>query len=193
MRSNTTAGRTTRSRGGRNTAQELAQVPVASNSEKSPESSEIEHFVDVSDPMTARETLRSITSQHHSNSPVRSRQDRRRLREEKEREVLERRMQAQTEPEEEEVSEKKEEPWMRRLKKNTGDKTSNEPFKFDDALASARDDKKNNFFPVDPTFGVFPAVSDMPLSTVEADTLDYDDGTTPLSMGENKLDFSTIS
>lgn len=190
MRSNTSTNpRSNRTRGGRNTARELAQV--AREKEKSPEAS-VDGFDD------------HPSSQHQSMSPVKSRQERRRLREGKEREALERRTQGkEMEEEEEQVvgePEKKEAPWMRRLKKNVEDRAADDPFVRGEISTHTEGNKgcsiprlDEHAFAVDPTFGVFPEVSNMPLSTID-DGFNDDDGTAHLSIaGGNKLDFSKIS
>lgn len=190
MRSHTSTNpRSNRTRGGRNTARELAQV--AREKEKSPEAS-IEGFDD------------HPSSQHQSMSPVKSRQERRRLREGKELEAVERRTQGQELEDEEEEEhvvlepEKKEAPWMRRLKKNVEDRAADDPFVTlggetsthtvgNKGSSVSRLDE--HAFAVDPTFGVFP---DMALD--DGFNINDDDGTAHLSIaGGNKLDFSTIS
>ena len=173
MRSNTTQNsRSNRARGGRNTAKELARVANSRSQDASPSGSGSRS------PSPGIET-EALSANRASNSPVRSRQARRRLREDKEREGLERTLQGSVERDEPKPKpEKKDDPvWMKRLKKNVV-KSNDDSFSFDEAAAQldlSRSNENNNsgtrvgggsslprmgesedFFHTDPSFGIFP-------------------------------------
>ncbi|CAB9505862.1 expressed unknown protein [Seminavis robusta] len=200
-RSNTATNPRSRNRGGRNTAAELAQVSV-SNRERSPDPSIVSF--EGNDMESAKESLKQLGSKH-SVSPIKSRQERRHLREAKEREALERRIPQKAPLDDEEpeplVAEKKEEPWMRRLKKSGGaSKSAEDSFSFDEAVRQKADvfnsSQDKGFFPTDPTFGVFAAgepLTDMNSSFENGDGSEDAMVSIMETKQKNKLDFSSIS
>ena len=206
MRSNTTTNpRSARSRIGRDTARELAMV--TNNREISPDPGRLSP--------TSVEHDRAAVNPKHSVSPIKSRSERRRLREDKEREIMERRLQVKMEKESKAKVEKKEEPWMRRRKNKPGGLSNDDSINFDDATAGRQDALnyddsggkgsslpslgRKDFFPTDPSFGVFPAGADISNTPdLYDDDDDEDDGqdahlSAGIKGGKSKLDFSTIS
>jgi len=139
----TTNPRSSRNRSSRNTAAELARVTgrpdVSPDFEREP----------------------SPNNNGHSASPIRSRQARRRLREGKERGMLERTLSGSEEREAKlKIPEKKEEVWMKRLKKKVVESSNDEDVR---SLDRSKNDKNGSndqsddaFFHLDPSFGVFP-------------------------------------
>lgn len=166
-----------RVRGGRDTARELAQF---ANRERSPE----EYYND------------DGSGRHYSNSPIKSRSERRRVREG----LRDNSARTQEFEEEEVVPEKKEAPWMKRLKKKVGEGSGESVTgTADDGFATSNHSNGDGFFPVDPSFGVFAATSNTtPFGNDDSDDYDDDDdddgdGTKRLAIGGSKLDFSSIA
>lgn len=175
MRSNTNQmSRSNRTRGGRNTTKELARVANSKSRETSPN--------DGGDPSRSPSPgieTEALSANRASNSPVRSRQARRRLREDRKREDLERSLEGSAERDEPKPKQdKKDDPvWMRRLKKNVV-KSNDDSFVFDETAAHLdrsissennnsgtrtgggsslpRMGENEDFFHTDPSFGIFP-------------------------------------
>jgi len=201
-RSNTTNNpRSARVRGGRDTARELARVSTDRDRDReiSPDPGRL-----------SPESVEPLRASKTSMSPVRSRQERRRLREDKEREVMERRLQVKAEMEEDEpeVPEKKEAAWMRRRKNRQAGGDNNDSFNLNDSKSALNADlgAGGAFFPIDPSFGVFPATANSPANATPSPDLDYDDdeydddendnmnkSMMEVKKSKNKLDFSSIS
>lgn len=218
MRSNTTQNpRSNRARGNRNTRQEIARVTSSSSREASPAG------ITSRSPSPSPDNNNETGATKGSTSPGMSRQPRRRLREDKGRgpPTTERNHSSSVEREPNVKAAIKEEPWMRRLKKNVV-KSNDDSINFDEATNSRgvdRSDINNNsagrgsslptigqddedFFHTDAAFGVFAVASKAEVSfksplgePLDKEQLKMEETGAMMEMADdrNKFDFSTIT